>query len=375
VAAVGTSAPPDPQLDPPELEALLNLMLLPETGDITIRPLLATHGSPSRALAQRASELGERAHSALRSRRQRGRVARALRDIEQLEIKVLVQAHPAYPERLLHLHDPPTALFLIGDVELLRKDCLSIVGARNCTPYGERVTADIAADIVRAGLVVCSGMALGIDSAAHTAALDAAGGTIAVLGCGADVVYPPRNLALYRRIANHGLLVSEFLPGEPPIGDHFPRRNRIIAALSRGVLIVEASLKSGSLITAKHALDIGIDVFAVPGSIGFQQSEGTNKLIQDGAALIAGSSDVLRELGIPVPADRVERHVRVLEPPLDIRADLRTVWNALADEPRHVDEVARACGLPSSVALTTLLELELAGYAQQCAGMQYIRKG
>lgn len=351
-------------------------MLLPRTGDVLLKTLLGACGSPSRALAQRTKELGARAHNALTSKQRRSRVAFALRVIDRLGVRVLVQAHAAYPERLLHLHDPPAALFLLGDATLLQRESVSIVGARRCTPYGARVTGEIAADLACAGIVVCSGMALGIDSAAHAAALDAAGGTIAVLGCGIDIVYPRSNDGLYRRIAEHGLLMSEFIPGEPPITDHFPRRNRIIAALSRAVLIVEASLKSGSLITVDHALDLGRDVLAVPGAVGFEQSEGTNRLIQDGAALVAGSADVLRELGIGAPrrtGTRLARPAPPLDPPAELLDEQRAVWCALTDLPRHVDDLARTCTLSSSQTLTVLLELELAGYARQLAGMQYVR--
>ncbi len=373
MAALGASACADAELDAPELEALLNLMLLPRTGDMTIRPLLANHGSPSKALRQRTKELGERGYNALHSERQQKRVTESLRTIERLDIKVLVQAHAAYPERLLHLHDPPTALFLHGNAELLQRDSVAIVGTRNSTPYGSRMTTEIASDFVYAGLVVCSGMALGIDSVAHTATLDAGGDTIAVLGSGVDVIYPKSNRLLYGRIADHGLVMSEFVPGEPPMQHNFPRRNRIIAALSRGVLIVEASLSSGSLITADHALDIGRDVFAVPGAVGFEQSQGTHKLIQDGAKLVGNASDVLREFGMaPLSPDRRRKKLPA-EPPSDLRKDLRAVWNAVGEMPRHVDELARTCGLTTSETLTTLLELELSGHVKHLAGMQYIR--
>ncbi|MBI4543733.1 MAG: DNA-protecting protein DprA [Gemmatimonadetes bacterium] len=344
--------------------------MLPGLGDARLRELLRRYGSAGAALSAPAAELGVEAAALRGSRKVSGRVARALESLERLEVAMLLESDARYPALLRHLHDPPYLLYARGRLELLERPAVAVVGARRHTAYGAEATRLLAADLARAGVVVVSGMARGIDALAHEAAL--AGGTIGVLGNGIDVAYPVQNTRLYERIAAQGLLLSEFEPGEPALPHHFPRRNRLIAALARGVVVVEASTKSGSLITAGHALDIGREVFAVPGPIGRDTSAGTNALIRDGARLVTCAADILEELGLPVPAEPPPSGVAAA-PPVAVSPDGLRVWRALAEEARHVDEVAAASGLSAPGTLAGLLELELAGLARQHPGMRYAR--
>jgi DNA processing protein len=234
-------------------------------------------------------------------------------------------------------------------------------------------------------LVVVSGLALGIDGVAHEAALDADGGTIAVLGCGIDVLYPREHRRLYDRVAAQGLLLSEFTPGEPPLRYHFPRRNRIIAALAQGVLVVEASRRSGSLITVDQATDLGRDVLAVPGPIGRESSAGTNELIRDGAAVVLGVDDIMDALGMSGPKGASDgmaagapelaatRPAPELPPPAGLEGEALLLWSTMGEEPRHASELAGRCGLDPSATLVHLLTLELEGHARQLAGLRFVR--
>lgn len=233
---------------------------------------------------------------------------------------------------------------------------MAIVGTRRATLYGERVTRELAGALARAGIVIISGLARGIDGAAHRAALDAGGTTIAVLGTGVDVVYPVAHGALQSEIAAHGLLVSEEVPGGRATGASFPKRNRIIAALARVTLIVEAPLKSGALITADHAIDLGRTVAAVPGPIDAPQSAGSNLLLRDGATLIASVADVLALVGATPPPPRPVE--------LETQAE-RRVWEALATGSASVDYLTTLTGLPARVCLAALTTLELRG-AVEC---------
>lgn len=358
------------RLDAGELEALLELRALPGIGDVTLRRLLEVYGTARRALQAPAAELGARAAAERGSQRIRDRVQRTLTALKAADLHVLTWCDAGYPTRLRELHDPPMLLFLRGRSQLLERPAVAVIGSRRPTPYGIRTAAALARELSRAGMVVVSGMARGIDAAAHAAALE--GGTIGVLGCGIDVTYPREEAGLYDRVAEEGLLVSEFLPGEPPQPHHFPRRNRIIAALARGVLVVEAAERSGALITVEHALDLGREVFAVPGPIDRPTSVGANRLIQDGAKLVLGAADVLAELGLPVPEGAVGAGEARADHP-ELSGPDALVWRALDDEPRHVDAVAAASGVGSADALVALLELELRGYVRQLPGKRFVR--
>ncbi len=275
-------------------------------------------------------------------------------------------ADPDYPAELRQLDDAPVVLFAHGRRELLGRAALAIVGSRNATRQGARNASDFAGHLGRAGLVIVSGLAAGIDAAAHEGALAAGADTIAVLGTGIDIAYPPGNAALTARISADGLLLSEFPPGAGPIGFHFPRRNRLIAALARGVLVVEAAPQSGSLITARLAADLGREVFAIPGSIHSPLSRGCHQLLRDGAKLVETARDVLEELRWPAaPAGA------------GVAAGMPAAGGALiaalGHDPADVDTLAARLGQDAGTVAALLLELELAQHVERLPGNRYQR--
>ena len=266
-----------------------------------------------------------------------------------------------YPPRLAELHDPPPRLFLRGaGRELLDRSAVAIVGARSCSAYGAHVARSLARELAAAGVVVVSGLARGVDAEAHRGALDAAGPTIAVLGCGVDVDYPRGHADLAARVAETGLVVSEYPPGTEPAPWRFPARNRIIAGLAAATVVVEARERSGALITADFALELGREVFAVPGEITAGLSAGTNRLIRQGAAPLLAADDVFLALGIDPTARRAHREIP--EPG-------RTILAALADMPCSADHLVRLTGLPPAGVAAALVELELAGLVAQAEGV------
>jgi DNA processing protein len=266
-----------------------------------------------------------------------------------------------YPPLLAQLHDPPRRLYLRGaGRELLAEPMVAVVGARSASPYGSQIARMLGRELASAGLVVVSGLARGIDAEAHRGALDAGGPTLAVLGCGIDRDYPARHAELARRIAADGLIVSEYAPGIEPAPWRFPARNRIIAGLALATVVVEARERSGALITADFALELGRDVFAVPGEITAALSAGTNRLIRQGAAPLLGADDVLDLLGIERPARSA---------PSDTTDDARRVLALLADAPRGADELVRLCALGPAEVGRALVELELAGLASEGDGL------
>ena len=302
------------------------------------------------------------------------RIEHGLAVIETDDVAVLPRGGRGYPASLEHLHDPPALLFARGRRELLERPLLGLVGTRRCTRDGREFTHEIAGAVVAAGGVVMSGLALGIDGVAHQASLPE---TVAVLGCGIDVYQPPSHRALQDDIAREGLLLTEYPPGSEALPFHFPQRNRLIAALARAVLVVEAPARSGALITAEHATDIGVQVLAVPGPPRRPASVGTNALLRDGAALVMEPRDVLDALGLAprrarmgsVPADRAGGGPA--EPP-GLRGEALALWRA-AETPGHVDELAERAGLAASASLGALLELEVLGLVRRAPGQRYQR--
>ena len=291
-----------------------------------------------------------------------------LEKLKRAGIRVLTWEDPGYPELLLQIHDPPPVLYVRGELTAEDTWAVAVVGTRNASNYGREAAKVLASDLARAGVTIVSGLARGIDSEAHRAALDAGGRTIAVLGSGLDVIYPWEHRKLASEITEHGALVSEYALGVQPEAANFPPRNRIISGLSRGILVVEAGERSGALITADFAADQGRDVFAVPGSIFQRGSQGTNRLIRDGAAPVFSAADLLEALNLTAVATHVE--AQMLFPADETEANL---LNVLANEPIHVDEVGRATGLSIAVVSSTLALMELKGLVRQVGGMQYIR--
>ena len=291
-------------------------------------------------------------------------------EMEKLDhygVKVFTWHDPEYPPRLKEIYDYPPILYVRGS--LLPEDewCLAVVGTRRATVYGRQVTEEIVADLARSKITIVSGLAKGIDSVAHHSALEAGGRTIAVFGCGLDVVYPSENANLARRIIQQGALISEYPLGTRPKADNFPRRNRIMSGLSLGVLITEASKTSGAMITAHLALEQNREVFAVPGSILSPASSGTNHLIQEGAKLVRDYNDILEELNLTAVAHQME--IREVIPASDTESLL---LKQLSAEPSHIDEVCRNSGLPISTVSSTLAMMEIKGLVKQVGPMNYV---
>ena len=286
--------------------------------------------------------------------------------VASVRASVVTLADDGYPPLLREIIDPPLVLHVRGNASLLANLSIAIVGSRRATPYGLNAAQKLSRDLASAGITIVSGLARGIDASAHEAALEASAPTIGVLGTGIDVVYPRSHQALFRRVAETGAIVSELPPGTPPKRENFPIRNRIISGLSKGTVIVEATTRSGSLITARMAAEQGRDVFAVPGSIFSDRSEGTHRLIQYGAKLVHDADDVLEELGdhLRVPRRREEP----LEAPL---ADVLTALSR--EEGSHVDMVAARLKQSSGEVAEALLQLELGGWIRALPGARYVR--
>lgn len=279
-----------------------------------------------------------------------------------------------YPERLRRIDSAPPALFFRGDAELLSLPQLAIVGSRHATPQGLETAEGFAAELARRGLAITSGLALGVDGAAHRGALAASGNTIAVCATGLDRVYPARHKALAEEIERHGLLISEFVPGTPPRAENFPRRNRLISGLALGVLVVEAARESGSLITARLAAEQGREVFAIPGSIHNVMARGCHRLIRQGAKLVESVDDILEEIADQV-GDWLRESRRAASPHAASAAahPHQAVLDALGDQPRGLDALVEKLGLSVDVLSTALLELELEGRVAPASGGRVMR--
>jgi DNA processing protein len=276
-----------------------------------------------------------------------------------VELTTLPRRSKLYPRLLAELHDPPAQLYVRGDVAVLSEPAVAIVGARSCSAYGAQVARSVAGELAAAGLVVVSGLARGIDAEAHRGTLAVSGRTVAVLGCGIDRDYPRSHSELARRIRADGAVVSEYPPGVEPAPWRFPARNRIIAGLCAATVVVEARERSGALITADFALELGRDVFAVPGEITSALSAGTNDLLRQGAAPLLSAADVLAALGF-------ESDVRPLPPLSPAGAQ---VLRILADGPRDADAVSRSSGRSTAEIAAVLVELELAGVVHEAEGL------
>jgi DNA processing protein len=287
------------------------------------------------------------------------------------DFRLITCKSAGYPQRLSQIYDPPYLLYVKGNLNESDGRAVAMVGSRHATHYGRSVAEDIAMQLARAGVTVVSGFARGIDSISHRAAVLSGGRTIAVLGCGIDVIYPPENVSLYRDISEHGALISEFPFGTAPEGPNFPRRNRIISGLSLGVVIVEAGAKSGALLTANHALEQNREVFAVPGNITSVTSFGTNSLIKQGARPVTSAEDVLSELEFVLPSADEDRPSRVAAVRLD--HEQTRLFEMIGDEPVHVDMLSRRSGLEVSRLLEVLLAMELKGAIMQVPGKRFVK--
>jgi len=280
-------------------------------------------------------------------------------------VRVITFLAEEYPKLLLEIPDPPPYLYVKGELRG-SETAVAIVGSRRASTYGMHTTTRLASDLAGHGITVVSGMARGVDTAAHRGALSSGGRTIGVLGCGIDVIYPPENRRLFEEMASSGAIVSEFPLGTLPLAENFPRRNRIISGMSRGVLVVEAMEKSGSLITAQYALEQGREVFAIPGNINSGASRGTNRLIKDGAKLVEGVEDILEEL--PHRIGTAAAAGAAPAPDFALTPKEAAVYTLLAEAPRHIDDVIVKSGLTVGDVSAILLALELKGAVMQLPG-------
>lgn len=389
----------------------LSLALVPGVGTAYFIRLLARFRTPRNVLRASLVELESVVGPALARRLYEYAGAANVDAQERLmasaDASLITLEDPEYPLHLAEIYDPPLVLFVKGELREEDEKAVAIVGTRRPTPYGVRMAESFARDLAARGVTVVSGLASGIDAAAHRGAIEAGGRTIAVLGNGVDVVYPAENRALMEEIPKHGCLLSQFAMGVQPARGHFPYRNRIISGLSRGTLIVEAPLQSGALITARQAAEQGREVFAIPGQIGVRNSEGPHALIREGAKLVEKVDDILVELELleeasrtvfvlpEPPAERagvstvtvqkpakVEPRVEVTPPPAappsrpvldEVKASPteKKVLGALSPEGSHIDSIAASCRLSVSETLSALTLLELKGLVRQFSGKRF----
>ncbi len=377
-------------MDKAELQAWLRLLLTPGVGNESARKLLAAFGSAQAIFEQSAATLRETGSARLVQAIQaepedlKSQLTSTLDWLDAGQdrcVANLGEAH--YPAALLNISDPPLLLFMLGSlvpkvdshVSLNTLNCLAIVGSRNPTPQGEVNARQFAQTFGAAGWCVVSGMALGIDGAAHDGALMGGGHTVAVVGTGLDRVYPKKHLALAHRIAERGLILSEFPLGTPPLTANFPRRNRIISGLSHGTLVVEAALQSGSLITARLAAEQGKEVFAIPGSVHSPQSRGCHLLIKQGAKLVESAQDVLEELQLPLSHAAAQASTVDAMTPTEAPADKEEnpLLTALGFDAASLDALQARTGWPTAQLQAQLLELELNGQVARLPGGLFVR--
>ncbi len=360
---------------PDELRDWLRLLAVPGIGVVRYNLLLAAFGSPRGVFAAgkrrllEADGISDTLASALLAGPDDGFAEGQLAACERFGASIVCREDPGYPPLLRRLTDAPPLLFVLGALPPAATGAVAIVGSRTASQYGKRMAETLARGLAAQGIAVVSGMARGIDSAAHRGALEAGGSTVAVLGCGVDRCYPPENAALRDRIVRAGAVVSEYPFGTEPLAGHFPSRNRIITGMSLGTVAVEAREDSGVFSSVRWASDQGREVFAVPGPVNAATSKGTNQLIKQGAKLVQTVDDILEELKICATAMPA-----VPEPPKPRpeKAE-QPVFQALQDAPLHIDLIAQSAELNTSEALRILLSLELKGMAKQLPGKLFVR--
>jgi DNA processing protein len=357
----------------------LALSLTPGIGSTLMRRLLDRFNTPEAVFHAPMKELskieglGEKVAQEIRKGPLEKVVERELSLLREVGGRVITLKDEEYPKRLKDIYDPPALLYVRGELKKEDEFAISIVGSRKTTPYGRWFTEKVSQELARHGVTIVSGMARGIDSLAHWGAISGGGRTIAVLGCGVDVIYPSENRNLFAKMIDRGAILSEFPMGSPPEGGHFPRRNRIISGLSLGVVVVQASEKSGSLITAGYALEQGREVFAVPGNVGTESSRGTHRLIKEGAKLVESSEDILEEI---LPQWRGERETtpKVEIPRPDLTEEEKVLYEFLSETPLHIDVMIRESRLDPGKVSSLLLNLELKGLVSQWPGKCFSKK-
>ena len=358
-----------------------------EIGPRRLQKLLDTFGCPRRAWEAPGQELrlveGFSKNLTEKVHRQKQILdpAKLWEEILASGLALLLYNDAQYPADLKEIYDPPAILYGLGNLALLRTPMVAVVGSRRHTHYGKQVARRLAAELVSRGITVTSGMARGIDTHAHEGALEQGGKTIAALGCGLDICYPPENRALKQRIQEQGLVISEFPPGTKPAPLNFPRRNRIISGLSAGTVVVEAGVKSGALITAEFSLEQGREVFAVPGSIESPYSSGCHKLLKEGAKLVESAADILEELVLFDPGVQRQNEAGMERPPggassrepPPLEAGEAELLEILHYEPVSLEELAGMSQVPLSSLNYLLLEMEMKGLVKQLPGKYFVR--
>lgn len=377
VAYTQPTTAPEPQGDfaDPDLPYWVALNRVKGIGPARFKLLVDAFGTAEAAWAASPAawqEAGLDARTAASFDQQRRRIVpeAELERLRKLRVGAVRLPDADYPRLLREIPLPPPVLYVRGQLKSADELAVAIVGTRRATVYGRQATERFASELAAQGVTIVSGLARGIDTHAHAAALDAGGRTIAVLGCGPDLVYPPENAKLAARIVEQGAIVTEFAPGTQPDAGNFPARNRLISGLSLGVLVTECPDDSGALITARFAGEHGRDVFAVPGNITSRASAGANRLIQDGAKLVLDAGDILGELNLHLAPQQME--LRELLPENEAEAALLALLDA-AGEPRHIDDLCRASGLPVAAVSGTLVMMELKGLARLVGPMTYAR--
>lgn len=363
----------------------LALALTPGLGARQAGKLLRQFGKPEAVFAAsltslEACRIPAAVAQAIHSQKPLKDAEKEMAAVRQAGATLLTWDEPHYPRLLREIYDPPPLLYVKGNVELLARHAISIVGTRRPTPYGNQMAERLARDLADRGLVVVSGLARGIDSSAHKGALSSpAGATIGILGTGIDTVYPKENKKLFAQMAERGAIITEFPIGTFPAPQNFPIRNRIIAGMSLGVVVVEGAQYSGSLITARLAMEASREVYGVPGNATQPSSFGPNHLIKQGAKLVTGWEDVVEELPtevrtelVPVESPAAAERASLFEQSLNETE--RTLYALLGpDEAKHVDELVETSGLNSSEVLATLFELEMKGFVRQMPGKQFVK--
>jgi DNA processing protein len=361
-------------------------------GNASFQPLLEHFGSPCAVFSATVHDLtaipgiNKKSAVAIASFKSWNIILQQMEELNKTGIKIVTYLDEDYPPHLLNIYDRPAFLYVLGQLE--EEDIpIAIVGSRHASTYGKYTTERLSRELALKGITIVSGMARGIDSCAHRGALAAQGRTIAVLGSGLDVIYPPENKKIFNDILQNGAVISEYPPGTEPLSYHFPARNRIISGMSYGVLVVEAGEKSGSLITARLAMEQGRDVFAIPGAIDSASSRGTNSLIKQGAKLIDNIDDIIEDIlpqlerpstkppprkAEPVPACAMQTTVESMIAPLN--SIDQAIVNILALEEMHADDIIDSTGLPAAEILSSLITLELKGIVLQHPGKVFSLK-
>ncbi len=356
--------------------ALLTLWSVPQIGSQRLRALVARFKNPEAALSASPRDLvgvegiDKTLANQIKNKSNPHFASQQLQQLKKVNAQLISFWDNNYPKILKKIFDPPTLLFVRGQIEYLQVPGLAVVGTRNPSAYGKLMTEKLTREIASEGITIISGLARGVDTIAHSSALACGGKTIAVFGTGIDVIYPYENKELAARIIEQGALVSEFPMGDKPDAPHFPRRNRIIAGISQETLVVEAGQHSGALITADFALEQGKDILAVPGNISSPKSYGTNRLIQDGAAIVLCSDDILNTLKI-IPGQKPSP--TNVTPTVPLSKEENEILQILSNESMHIDLIAQKAERSTSHSLSILLSLELKNLVRQMAGKNFLR--